>query len=152
MTKADSENGSLPRQLANAVMRVCNWFGIAWTVGQEHTVRLEREDIFCAGFRRHYGHVAALVYEHPQDVLLDAIVVGNYMQRVLRTELLHWLTGIGQDRTLIPGITLLSTHHSGEVGAVHFGNGTSLSHELVRIRLDQRDHSPHHPVRSQVSN
>src|SRR5215468_9554132 len=102
MTEADSEDRSLPCQLANTFMSVGDRFGIAGAVRQENTIRLKRKYILCAGFRRHDSHAAALINEHPQDVLLDAIVIGNDMQCALRIEVFYRLPRICDDRTLIP--------------------------------------------------
>ena len=39
--------------------RVVEWFGIAWSVGQEDTVRVEFEDFFGSRLAGHHGDAAA---------------------------------------------------------------------------------------------
>src|SRR5207248_693160 len=80
MSQADAEYRRFPEQAANVFDGVRAWLGITGAVGQKNAVWLKCEHIFCRRLRRHHRHVAALAGEHPQDVVLDAVVVSNYMK------------------------------------------------------------------------
>src|SRR5690606_28166612 len=43
---------------------------IPWPVRQEHTIRLERENLVCRGVGGHYGNAAIVVFEDTQNVAL----------------------------------------------------------------------------------
>src|SRR5436853_3942502 len=148
MSQAYAEDRSLSCQLANAVVRIGDRLRISGAIRQENSVRLKCKNIFRARFCRHDSDVATLVHEHAQDVLLDAVVVSNYVQRALGIEFLDWLPSIGHDWTLVPRVTLFSTNYACEISAIHFGNGTSLGHELLGIRFNQRYNAAHDAMRA----
>src|ERR1700722_20643351 len=77
MAEADAENRDSAGELANILDGVGDGLGIAGTVRKKNTVRLQREDVFGGGSCRDDGHIAAMVDEKPEDVLLDAVVVGD---------------------------------------------------------------------------
>src|SRR5207245_2032589 len=58
MPQAYAENGHLSHQLTNALLRIAAGLGIARSVRQENSVRLETEDIFGASFSGNHSHFA----------------------------------------------------------------------------------------------
>src|SRR5258707_3543652 len=59
MTQTDSENRLPSHQSADRIDRIRTRLGIARPVREEHSVRLEREDIFRPGFSRNHRHPAS---------------------------------------------------------------------------------------------
>jgi hypothetical protein len=55
-------------------------FGISGAIREEDAIRLERENIFSTGASWHYSDVATNVGETPEDVALDAEIVGDYIE------------------------------------------------------------------------
>ena len=85
VAQADAEGRDVRHdQLADGVDGVVAGRRIAGAVRQEHAVRLEREHFLGRGLRRHHGHAAAAVGEHAQDVVLDAVVVGDDVEALVR--------------------------------------------------------------------
>src|SRR6202034_1452551 len=77
VAETDAENRDAAGQPADIFDGVRDRLGIARAVREKNSVRLQREDVFGGGFCRDYGHVAAVVDEKAQDVLLDAVIVRN---------------------------------------------------------------------------
>src|SRR5258706_15217576 len=77
MSQADSEDRLASHQAPNIVDRICAGFGIARSVRQEHSIGLQRQHILGRGLRGDDRHLAAFSSQLPQDVLLDAEVVGD---------------------------------------------------------------------------
>ncbi len=76
---------------------------IARAVRQEHAVRLQRQDVFGRGRRRHHRHLAAGRGEQAQDVALDAVVDGDDMEFAV---LLPAVAFAQRPRRLVPGEAL----------------------------------------------
>src|SRR5580765_1683139 len=79
VAKADAEHRQ-PRRvedLADRLDRVVARLGVARAVGEEYAVGLEPENLSCAGRGGYDGHARATVDQHPQDVVLDAVVAGD---------------------------------------------------------------------------
>src|SRR5690348_10188919 len=77
MSQADAENGHAPKELANAFDRVKNRLGIAGTIREENPVRLQRQDIAGRSLRGHHRDIASVIDQQAQNVLLDAVIVGD---------------------------------------------------------------------------
>jgi hypothetical protein len=60
--------------------RVVARLRIARTVRQEHAVRIQRQHVAGGSGRRHHREPASLVGQQPQDVALDAVVIGDHVQ------------------------------------------------------------------------
>ena len=151
MAEADAEDGDFAHHAANVVLRVGHRLGIAGAVGEKHAVRLHRQHIFGAGGRGNHGDAARLAHQATQDVLLDAVVVGD--DAVLGRAVFHAddfgrLVGA---HTLIPLIDARRGDFLGQVGAVHLGNGARLGDQLVRVELEVRNDAAHHAVGAQVA-
>ena len=81
MPKIGTSRSAIARMVAGAyVDRV----RIARPIREEHAVRLELEHCLGRRLRRHDRHAAAMLVEQPQDVALDAVVVGDDVIRRLR--------------------------------------------------------------------
>ena len=77
MAEADAENRDAAEEFLDICDGVRDRFGIAGTIREKDAVRLERENIFGGSFRRDDGDVAAVVDEEAENILLDAVVVGD---------------------------------------------------------------------------
>src|SRR5882724_12375172 len=80
MTEADAEDRLASQQAADVVDRVSAGLGITGSVRKEHTVGFQSEDVFCRSLRGNDRHLAGLAAQLAQDVLLDAVVVGHYVE------------------------------------------------------------------------
>src|SRR5579862_4951697 len=83
------------------------------TVGEKYAVRLEGECLLGAGLRGYHGHAAAAVGEQPQDVSLDAEVVGHDVQALLRAD--RRAHAFGPEAPLVPLAPPLGAPHLGEL-------------------------------------
>src|SRR5690348_2364596 len=84
MSEADAEYRSLAHETPDVVTSVIDRLWIAGAVRQKDSVGTESQDIFCGGLGGNDGNVAALVHQHAQDVLLDAVIVGDHVQLLSR--------------------------------------------------------------------
>ena len=87
VAEADAEHRhvgleELARRLDGVVARL----RIARAVGEEHAVRRQLQHFVRAGLRGHHRHAAAVIGEQAQDVALDAEVVGDDVQALLRAD------------------------------------------------------------------
>ena len=81
MAETDAEEGHVGvEQLADRLDRIVAGLRIARAVGQKHPVRLQTQYRRRRHVRRDDRDVTAARGEHPQDVALDAVVVGDDMQ------------------------------------------------------------------------
>ena len=71
--------GFLPISLRMLPTCGCERLGIAGAVGEKDAVGLEREHVLRGGQRRHHRHAAARLHQPPQDVVLDAEIVGHHV-------------------------------------------------------------------------
>src|SRR4051794_22765518 len=80
MSQADSEDRLAAHQAADVVYRVGAGFGIAGAVGEKNSVGLQRQHVFRWSLRRDNRHLATFAAQLAQDVVLDAEVVGDYVE------------------------------------------------------------------------
>src|ERR1700690_3875485 len=80
MTETDSEDGLATHQAANVIDCVGAGLGVAGAIREEDSVGLQSEHVFGGGLRGDYCYLAAFAAELAQDVLLDAVVVGYYVE------------------------------------------------------------------------
>src|SRR5208282_5977249 len=80
MAQANSENRLPSHQAPDVVDRIGTGLGIARAVRQEHSVGLQRQHVLGCRLRRDYRYLAAFSAELAQDVLLDAEIVGDYVE------------------------------------------------------------------------
>ncbi len=73
-------------ELADRGDRVVAGLRVARAVGQEDAVGVERQHVGRAGLRGDDGDATAVVREQPQDVALDAEVVGDHVQARARPQ------------------------------------------------------------------
>ena len=137
--------------LANALLRVGHRLGIARTVRQKDAIGLQREHIFGAGRCRNHGHAAALADQPAQDVVLDAVVVGDDV--MLRRRVLHadHLGRLVRAHAFIPLIDVARGDFLRQVGAIHLRNRARLGDQLVGVGLQRRDHAAHDAVVAQMA-
>ena len=82
VAETDAEQRHVHRhQLTNRLNGVITGLGVPGAVAQEHTVGLQREHFGDRGLRRHDGDAAAVIDEQPQDVLFDAVIIGDHVAR-----------------------------------------------------------------------
>ena len=79
MAEADAEDGRAAEQLADVGDLRFERLGIAGAVGEKHAVGLERQHVFSGSQGRNHGDAAAGVRQTPENVALDAVVVGDYV-------------------------------------------------------------------------
>src|SRR5207302_1027294 len=84
-TNAEDRQVAL-EQLAGGADRVLAGLRIARTIRQEYAIRRERLHFLRARLRRHDGHAAAEIGEQPQDIALDAEIVGHDVQPLVRAD------------------------------------------------------------------
>ena len=77
MPQADAENGDASKELANVFDGVKNGLGIAGTIREENAVRLQRQNVGRGSLRRHYRDVASVIDQQSQNILLDAVILGD---------------------------------------------------------------------------
>ena len=53
--------------------------GVARPVGQEYAVRFQRQHLGCRGLGGHHRQAAPPVHQHPQNIALDAEIVGHHV-------------------------------------------------------------------------
>src|ERR1700687_558832 len=80
MSQANSENRLPSHQSPNVVDRIRAGLGIARPVRQEHSVGLQGQHVLRRRLRRDYRHLATFSPQFAQNVLLDAEVVGDYVE------------------------------------------------------------------------
>ena len=106
--------------------RVVAGLRVAWPVGQEDSIRTQRENLGGRHRCRHHRHAAAVVGEHAQDVALDAVVVGDDVQPLLRAD--DRPRFIQPDAAVVPLVRLLGRDDLGEVHALEAGKAPRQMH------------------------
>jgi len=77
MAEANAEDGHAAEEFLDVFDGVADWLRIAGTVGKEHTIRFEIEDVLGAGLRRDNPNIAVVIDEEAENILLDAEIVGG---------------------------------------------------------------------------
>src|SRR5208282_5391533 len=151
MAQANSEDWLPSHQAANVVDRVGAGLGISRAVRQEHSVGLQRQHVLRRGLRWDYRHLAALSAQLAHDVLLDAEVIGDYVEA--RRLVFDSDYFVGQVRALacLPHVGVVGGDDLGEILAVHFWDRSRLGDEFVGIVFEGRDHAAHHAIGPQVA-
>src|ERR1019366_1223865 len=151
MSQANSENWLPSHQAANVVDRVGTGLGISRAVREKYAVGLQRQHVLRRRLRRDYRHLAAFSPQLAQDVLLDAEVIGDYVEA--RWLIFYADDFVGQVRALtgLPHVGVVGRDDLCEILAIHFRDGARLHDELVRIVLERRDHAAHHAIGPQVA-
>ena len=72
-------------QLARGGDRVIAGLRVAGSVREEHAIGLELPDLRGRRLRRHHRHTAAALGQHPQDVLLHAVVIRHHVIAAVRS-------------------------------------------------------------------
>src|ERR1700730_13646369 len=80
MAQANTENRDPPEQLANAFDGVGRWLGVAGAVRKKDAVGLHREHVVGRGLRGNDSDLTVVVDQQAQDVLLDAVIVGDHTE------------------------------------------------------------------------
>ena len=112
VAETDAEDRGPASKLPNRLIGIGERFGIAGAVGQEDTVGHERQHVLSRSARGHHRDAAALRAQHVQDVLLDAVIVGDHVEITLAVRLL--LANPQRIfRTLFPLVTFPGADHAG---------------------------------------
>src|ERR1051325_11862583 len=77
VTQADAENRRAAHEFTNIRDFCLERLRIAGAIGEEDSVRFERQDIFGRGEGRHNGYAAPDVSEPAEDIALNPVVVGD---------------------------------------------------------------------------
>ena len=77
MTKADGEDGLLPKQLGNFLVNVVERGGVSGTVGEEDAIGIHGEDVARRCFGMNDLDAEAILTETAKDVAFDAEVIGD---------------------------------------------------------------------------
>src|SRR5262252_5224501 len=116
MSQANPKDGYLPNELANGFDSVPDRLRVARPVRKKYAVRLYSQCVLGRSLRRHDPHVAIVVHEQPQNVLLDAVIKRQHTMLVtltLRVRLAHLLDPRGNrhfDRSFLPAIRLRASY------------------------------------------
>ena len=109
--------------------------GVARAVGEEDAVGLQARTS-AAGVRRHHRDPAVAIGEHPEDVELDAVVVGDDMALGRRELAVATAERPGR---LLPFVRRFDAHHLGQVESGHRRRRAGLGQRRVdRRRSDLR--------------
>ena len=106
---------------------------IAGPVRKEHAIGLQCQHFGRRRLCRHHGDATARIGQQPQDVALDAEIVGHHMQALLRPQ-----TGpawLAPDRAIIPLVALAGGHDLGQIHACKAGETAGRMHGGVRIDI-----------------
>ncbi len=136
---------------ANALLRVGHGLRIARAVGQKNSIGLEREYIFRGGGRRNDRYAATLAHQSAQDVVLDAVVVGDDV--VFRRRIFHAdnFCGLMRAHAFVPLIHAARGDFLGEVSAIHLRNRACLRDQLIGVGLKHGDNAAHDAVVTQMA-
>ena len=77
MPQTDTEDRFLANELFDVYFRIGNRVGIARPIGKKNSIRPQRQHLARWHDRRHHAHLAARLGEIAQDVVFDAIVIGD---------------------------------------------------------------------------
>src|SRR5579875_3263795 len=77
VAEADAENRNAARELANVCDGVGAGLRITGAVGEKYAVGFERQHVFGGRLRRNHGHVAIMIDQKPQNILLNPEVIGD---------------------------------------------------------------------------
>ena len=76
MTEADAKDRDASEELLNIFDSVADGLGVAGAIREEDTVWLEVENVFSGSLGGDDPNVAMVIDEQPQNILLDAEIVG----------------------------------------------------------------------------
>src|SRR5713226_4392783 len=80
MAQADSEDRDPPQELADVRDGVGHRLRVTGPVREKHAIGREREHVFGRGLRRDDGDLAVVVHQQPEDILLDAEIIGHHTE------------------------------------------------------------------------
>ena len=86
-----------------------------------------------------------------QDVVLDAVVVGDDVKAWRRVFYSDYFDGLVGALAYFPNVRAFGADYFGEVGAVHLGERAGLGDQLVGVALDRRDYAAHHAVVAEMA-
>ena len=75
MTEADAEDRDASEQLLNIFDSVTNWLRIARSIREEHAIGLEIEHFSSTRLSGNDPHIAMMIDQQAQNVLLDAEII-----------------------------------------------------------------------------
>src|SRR2546422_3192159 len=140
MPQADAEYRYAPRQLANRFDGVIDRLRIARSIGQKNPVGLERQNVLGRSLGGNDLHVAVMIDQQAQDVLLDAEIVGRHAEPrrvVLIVRTAHLLRpGRSRkfDRATLPFVRLAARHAARQLLPCHGRRLFGLKDTLLGCR------------------
>src|SRR5713101_1492862 len=145
--ETNAEHRDAPDELANIFDGVADWFGIAGTVGKEDAIGAHAQDFFRRGLRGNDSHLAVMIHKQPQNVLLDAEIVGHHAEAArfaAGSRFAHVprpRRGRQINRAGIPHVRLAAGYAAGEFLAGHAGQLLGFMNQLVRGSAVGRHHT-----------
>src|ERR1035441_5199943 len=137
MAQTDSEDWLAAHQASYVIDRVGARFGIAGAVRKEYSVGLQCQNVFGCRLRRDYCDFAAFSTQLSQNILLDAKVVGDYVEALRLIFHAHDFVGKMRAFAVLPDIGVVGGNDLRQILAIHLGDRTSLGYQFVRI-LDRK--------------
>jgi hypothetical protein len=149
VAEADAEDGHAAEELANVIDGVVNGLRVSGSVREEDAVGFHREDVFGGCFRGDDGDVAIVIDEQSQNVLLDAVIVGDDTMarggglggnfRGSRggptTDAYGGASGVEIERAFVPLVGFRDGNAAGEFLAGHRGQSFRFLHQLLGGRV-----------------
>src|ERR1700722_2981564 len=126
MTETDAKDWLPSHEAPDVVDRISAGLGIAGAIREENSIGLQREHVFGFGFGGNYRDLAAFAAQLAENVLLDAVIVRDYVEALrLVFDSDHFF---GEMRTLahFPNVGALGADAFRQVGTIHFRQRTRL--------------------------
>ena len=108
---------------------------ITWPVREEHALGRERERVLSRGLSGQHGDATAGIDQQPQDVVLNAVVEGDHMKRLLSGRR-GWRIELG---SLGPFVAHGGGRDLGEVHPLQARKGARASDRRSRVHLRPGD-------------
>src|SRR4051812_35805333 len=80
VTKTDAKDRPFADQTSHGGMGVRQRGRVAWSIGQKYSVRIKSKDFVRRGSCRNDSNPEAFLAKQPQDVALDAVIVGDNVE------------------------------------------------------------------------
>ena len=140
MAKADAEYRNIGlKEFFNRLDSVIARRRVARAVGEEDTVRIERQHVRGGGLRRHHRQAAAAVNQHAQDVAFRAEVICHNVERQLAFRFRFRQVARQGPAALRPAIGFCGGHFLRQVHAVQAWERFRFFQRQLGIRAVARD-------------
>ncbi len=125
MAEADAEDWNAAEEFLNVLNGVADRLWVAGSIRKKNPVRLKVENVRGRSLRRDDPHVAVVIHKKPQNILLDAKIIGRYakLASVRNSAGLAHRFRPGRnrefDRAFFPPISLFAGHAASEFLTSH---------------------------------